>query len=120
MLSRYRQQCPTQADQECFAGSVNHRFLLEDYDSDFVAPGPSQPYVGDSAVPEPSQPTLGQFVAPEPSQPYVDQFVAPGTSQPITGVSGTLFPTPLQSSSPDDNLVAPEPSQPYVDQFVAP
>ena len=125
---RYRQQCPTQADQECFAGSVYNRFLLDEYDSDSVAPGPSQPYNGGSVEPAPSQPNGYIFAAPEPSQPYnggsaVQEppqpngyiFAAPEPSQPYNGGSAVQEP-------PQPNgyiLGAPEPSQPYHGHSVA-
>ncbi|KAL0035003.1 hypothetical protein WJX79_005690 [Trebouxia sp. C0005] len=83
----------------CASGSVYNRFLQEQYDSDSVAPEPSQPVAPEPSqpvVPEPSQsngaPRPSQlqdnnFVASAPSQPYLGPSVAPGPSQPYTDKS---------------------------------
>ncbi|DBB14260.1 TPA: hypothetical protein ACH3X3_001205 [Trebouxia sp. C0006] len=138
MLCRYRQQCPTQADQECFAGSVYNRFLqaLDDtapspsepyaYDSDsvvpdpnfnsFVAPAPSEPYAydGDSVVPDPN---FNSFVAPSPSDPYAydgDSVV------PDPNFNSFVAPSPSDPYAYDGDSVVPEPPQLNFNNFVAP
>ena len=122
---RYRQQCPTQADQECFAGSVYNRFLLDEYDSDSVAPGPSQPNGYIFAAPEPSQPYNGGSAVQEPPQPNGYIFAAPEPSQPYNGGSavqeppqpnGYIFgaPSPPASTSNTSQTVSKSTSVPAV------
>ncbi|DBA67714.1 TPA: hypothetical protein ACH3X2_001302 [Trebouxia sp. C0005] len=109
---------------ELIPGSVYNRFLQEQYDSDSVAPEPSQPVAPEPSqpvVPEPSQsngaPRPSQlqdnnFVASAPSQPYLGPSVAPGPSQPYTGSSGTTFSPSEASTSPEEASPSPEEASP--------